>query len=402
MPIEKYTTNRLIYQSIMTHPDHMIMHTPPQPGEPMPPLYQEGFLAILLILAMLGLFWLMMPFLPGLFLATVLAASTYPFYQEMQQKFSMRASSAAMLMTGMVFGLVITPVAYLLAITGAGIRRVVSELKEHMTSLSPGELSQLRERLLDRLPLPDELQKIVMEQFNGSLDQMTIVVKNLSLFLFQSIFGNAAAFFSALILIAFALFFFYRDGPVLVKQIKIISPLPNRLDDFIMHRFAQLATVLTLSTLSISLVQGISISVVSLFMGLPWFTLGVAVAVTSFVPVLGSMLVWGPTVYWLYAHDQWWAALFLVFWGGVVNGFLVDNLLRPVLINRFTRIALSDCDDGQKASPLDHTLLTVLSTFGGILSFGILGLFFGPLIAAMAITIFEIYEMEYGHRLDYS
>ncbi|MEO5340775.1 MAG: AI-2E family transporter [Magnetococcus sp. MYC-9] len=379
------------------------MHTHDQdPLKTPPPIFQEGFLAILLLLAIVGLIWLFLPFLPGLFLATVLAASTYPLFTRLQTRYQLKTQSASLIMTGLVFMLVISPVVYLLSVAGIGISRFVTNLKHQIIALSPAELASLKERLLVRLPLPEELREILVDQFSANLDQLTGVVKNLSIFLFQGIFGNTAAFFSSLMLIIFALFFLYRDGPALVHQIKIISPLANHLDDFIMQRFAKLATVLTISTLSVALIQGVSISLVTSFMGLPWFSLGVAVSVTSFVPILGGMLVWGPAAYWLLAHDQWFSGSFLIFWGGVVNGFIVDNLLRPVLITRFAQMGGGEMEIGQESGPLSHTLLTVLSTLGGILAFGILGLFFGPLIAAMAITIFEIYEMEYGHRLDYS
>jgi predicted PurR-regulated permease PerM len=47
-------------------------------------------------------------------------------------------------------------------------------------------------------------------------------------------------------------------------------------------------------------------------------------------------------------------------------------------------------------SALNHTLITVLSTLAGIIQFGILGLFIGPIIAAMTITIFEVYRLQYN------
>ncbi|MBF0161083.1 MAG: AI-2E family transporter [Magnetococcales bacterium] len=365
-----------------------------------PLIFQEGFIAILLLLAISGLTWLFLPFLPGLFLATVLAASTYPLFHKLQERYSLKTQSASLLMTGLVFVLIITPIVYLLSVISVGMSRFVTHLKSQITGLSPAELISLKERLLARLPVPDEVREALVDQFSSNMDQVTEAAKNISLFLFKSIFGNTAAFLSSLMLILFTLFFLYRDGPAIVRQIKIISPLANHLDDFIMQRFAKLATVLTLSTLSVALIQGVSISLVTSFMGLPWFSLGVAVAVTAFVPILGSVLVWGPAAYWLIAHDQWLSGIFLIFWGGVINGFFVDNLLRPILITRFAQIGGEEMENG--SGPLAHTLLTVLSTLGGILTFGILGLFFGPLIAAMAITIFEIYEMEYGHRLDYS
>jgi predicted PurR-regulated permease PerM len=365
------------------------------------PVFQEGFLAILLGLAVVGLIALLWPFLPGLFLATVLAASTYPLYRGMQQRWHISEQNAALLMTSSVFVLVITPVTYLLTMAGLVISRFVMALKGQVMAMSATEAGMLQERLLRHLPLPDELQKMVADSFNSHLQEVVAMAKTVSVGLFQAVMGNSAAFLFSLMLIVFALFFFYRDGPALLRQIKVLSPLANHLDDILMQRFALLATVLTLSTLAIALLQAVSIAVVTGFMGLPWFTLGVAVAVTSFIPVLGSLIIWGPTCYWLWSHDQGASAVLLLFWGGVVNGFLVDNLLRPVLIQRLA-VWAGRAQAEQGGNPLSHTLLTVLSTLGGIVMFGILGLFFGPLIAAMAITIFEIYEMEYGHRLDYS
>jgi predicted PurR-regulated permease PerM len=55
-----------------------------------------------------------------------------------------------------------------------------------------------------------------------------------------------------------------------------------------------------------------------------------------------------------------------------------------------------------QSSALDHTLITVLSTLAGIMQFGILGLFIGPIIAAMAISIFDVYAIKYAGSLDRS
>ncbi|HAG47971.1 MAG TPA: hypothetical protein DCL02_03570 [Gammaproteobacteria bacterium] len=58
--------------------------------------------------------------------------------------------------------------------------------------------------------------------------------------------------------------------------------------------------------------------------------------------------------------------------------------------------------NSDQSSALDHTLITVLSTLAGIMQFGILGLFIGPIIAAMAISIFDVYAIKYADPLDRS
>ncbi len=72
--------------------------------------------------------------------------------------------------------------------------------------------------------------------------------------------------------------------------------------------------------------------------------------------------------------------------GAVVIGFIVDNLSRPSIIK-----LLSKKYNG--VNTLDHTLITVLSTLAGI---SMLGLFIGPIIAAMAVSIFDIYSITYN------
>ncbi|MDX1351364.1 MAG: AI-2E family transporter, partial [Thiomicrorhabdus sp.] len=94
---------------------------------------------------------------------------------------------------------------------------------------------------------------------------------------------------------------------------------------------------------------------------------------------------------------EYLTALIIVFWGVVVTGFIIDNIARPLMISRLTK-SLGVAGEGLKVA--NHTLITVLSTFAGLLHFGVIGLFFGPVIAAMAITIFDVYEHKNSHSLD--
>ena len=71
-------------------------------------------------------------------------------------------------------------------------------------------------------------------------------------------------------------------------------------------------------------------------------------------------------------------------------GGFIDNVLRPVIIQK-----LSNTMNHKNA--LNHTLITVLSTLAGVIQLGILGLFIGPIIAAMTITIFEIYRVQFSN-----
>ena len=132
-------------------------------------------------------------------------------------------------------------------------------------------------------------------------------------------------------------------------------------------------------------------------MDLPWFYLGMATAIASFIPAVGTALVWLPLAIYLYAQGSPVQAIFVVIWGAVVMGVVIDNLLRPQLITRLSRFY------GGSDVPvqlLDHTLLVFLSILGGLIAFGVLGLLYGPIIAAICLSIFDIYEEVHEEVLD--
>ena len=122
-----------------------------------------------------------------------------------------------------------------------------------------------------------------------------------------------------------------------------------------------------------------------------------AIAVNSFIPIVGAALVWIPLVIYTLIQGDYLSAILLTFWGVVITGFVIDNIVRPILIKRLTRVVGGG---EQQLAVANHTLITVLSTFAGLIHFGVIGLFFGPVIAAMAITIFDVYEEMHTEGLD--
>ncbi|MGN7610784.1 AI-2E family transporter [Magnetococcales bacterium HHB-1] len=358
------------------------------------PILEEGFIHFLLIAAIFGLGWLFYPFLPGLFLASLLASSTYAYYESLTERFSLVSDTGAFLMTILVFLLVVAPVIYFLTATGIRVGKNVQELRLWLAGFE--DVESLREILrlkMTTLPLPDELKGWLLEE---AADKKGVILAKMgkgALFLFKNISHNITTFLSSMVVILFSLFFFYRDGPLLVKRIQSLTPLTGCFKKLLIHRFTTLAEALTWTILIVAAAQGLSFALAAAFMDLPWFYLGTAIAVASFIPVVGSFIVWGPLSLYLYWNQQTGAAIFIAIWGAVVTGFVIDNLLRPYLIQRLASRHATEEDEDM--NPLNHTLLTVLATFGGLIGFGIMGLFFGPMIAAMAITVFDAYEMKH-------
>ncbi|CAN8140778.1 AI-2E family transporter [Thiomicrorhabdus sp. 6S2-11] len=361
--------------------------------------YEEGFLIILLLLAIVGLIWLFNPFLEALFFAMIVATASYPYFQRLQAKFEYSATTASGVMSALVFLGVIAPVTYLLVEISLQVGQVYSSAQAWVTQQDAESLARLNSSLVSYLPIGEATQMQLLEQLREHSQKILGFVQKTTVFLLEGVLGTTSSFITFLGLSVFALFFFYRDGHAIACHIKILSPLENRFDSMIMNRFSSLSSVLTLSVLGIAVLQGLSFAILAWILGLPGMFIGMAVAVTSFIPIVGAALVWIPLVIYTLVQGEYISAGIIVFWGVVITGFVIDNIVRPVLINRLTKMM----GGGQEQLAVaNHTLITVLSTFAGLIHFGVIGLFFGPVIAAMAITIFDVYEEMHRDRLDRS
>ncbi|MES9945903.1 AI-2E family transporter [Candidatus Thiodiazotropha sp. CDECU1] len=360
------------------------------------PPYQEGFLVALIVLATAGLIWLFLPFLPALFFSLIVATATYQLFLKLQDRWKLTDTHAATLMSILIFFTVIAPITYLLVEISLRAGELYGSVQGWVDAQDTESLKKIYTDTAKKLPFNLGDQTALIAQIGENLNKLISVGKNTVIFLLRSVLGNTAGFLTFVFLSVFALFFFYRDGDDVARQIKVLSPLPNRYDEMLMVRFSSLATVLTISVVIVAVLQGLSFGILMSFMGLPALFLGIGIAVTSFIPVVGSALIWIPVAAYLYIQGEAWQAVLVAVWGAVVMGFVIDNILRPVMIQKISK----GLPDGGNLGALDHTLLTVLSTLAGLIQFGIIGMLFGPVIAAMAIAIFDVYEQMHGDRLD--
>jgi predicted PurR-regulated permease PerM len=106
-------------------------------------------------------------------------------------------------------------------------------------------------------------------------------------------------------------------------------------------------------------------------------------AVLSVIPLLGAGIVWAPAAIILVATGRVAAGVGLAVWGLVIVG-LVDNFLRPRMVGRDTKM---------------HDLMVLLSTFGGLAMFGLVGFIIGPIVAALFLTAWDLYGAAFSELL---
>ncbi len=360
--------------------------------------YEEPFLILLIALAMGGLLWLFSSFIPAILFAILIATATYPFYQRLTASPRFSPDSAAFITTLAILSLVIFPITYLLIVGSQMGAELFVEWQAWMQA-HPNSFAQQVTALTALLPIPKAWQITLQDWITRDLASDLAQAQALGIKLAGSFFSGTASFVAFIALSLFSLFFFYRDGERFSQRIKNLSPLDNHLDAFIMKRFADLSTVLTISVLGVAILQGMVFGLLMQFLGMPALFLGIAFALASFIPIVGGSLVWLPVVGYFLLTDQLGFAIFTAAYSIILIGFTIDNLLRPIIIRK-----LSFWRGGGRQDKLilSHTWLTMLSTFAGLLHFGVIGLMFGPMLAAMAITVFDVYEHKHRHLLDYS
>ena len=189
---------------------------------------------------------------------------------------------------------------------------------------------------------------------------------------------NIVVLIADLVIMLFALFFFFRDGDAIVRRLRRILPFDARFRDRGIAEAAELIRASITAGLAVAIVQGAlgGVTFAILRLGSPIFW-GVMMAFFALLP-LGAWVIWGPVAVWLLITGQVARALILIGIGAGVIG-LVDNILRPVLLSGRTQM---------------NGLLIFISLLGGLAAFGLLGLVLGPIIMATTISFVDAYATE--------
>lgn len=186
---------------------------------------------------------------------------------------------------------------------------------------------------------------------------------------------SAFSFLMALGVMLYLTFFLLRDGPRLAAMVDRAAPMRTAYRQALMQQFVIVTRATIKGSIVVAIVQGVIGGVIFWALGLPGALLwGVLMGCFSLIPAVGTGLIWVPVAIYLLATGALVKGLILVFCGMFVIG-MVDNILRPVLVGRDTRIP-------------DYVVL--ITTLGGIDLFGFNGIIIGPVIAALFIATWNI------------
>lgn len=317
--------------------------------------------------------WMIRSFLTALLVAALLSGLFNPVYSRLKNALGGRRALASAITVALVSLLVVVPVAGFFAL-------VTSEALQLIDIGQPWLQTQLDNRSeLGKALLNTQLGKMLTPYQDQVLENVTSAAGAAGSWIASGISSLAQGTLSAVLMLfvmLYAQFFFLKDGKAMLYKILYYLPLPPEDENRMLEKFVSVTRATIKGTLVIGAAQGalggVGLAVAGVEGALVW---GTIMAVLSVIPGIGPALVWFPVVVYLALVQRFTAAVLLFIWCAAVVG-LVDNLFRPRLVGRDTE--MSD-------------LMVLLSSLGGILLFGAVGIVVGPLIGALFITAWDLY-----------
>ncbi len=338
---------------------------------------------IILVLGVISLlfFQVIKPFLLSIFIAALFAAMFTPMYRWFLVRIGERPAIASLLTLLTVLFFVFVP---LFMIFGT----VLSQGLEVAQSAKPWVQQQLAQpglitEKLEALPFYD----LILPYREQAIAWLGKFTGTLSSFAVDTLQAATIGTFSALlsfVIILYTMFFFLMDGDRLLYYMLYYLPLNDADENKLLRRFTSVTRATLKGTAVIGILQGTLAGLALYAAGIPsalfW---AVAMMFLSVVPGIGTALVWGPAVVYLIASGEYLVASLLAIYCIVVVGS-IDNVLRPKLVGNDTRL---------------HELMIFFTTLGGIMMFGFMGFVIGPIIAALFVTMWELYGSEFNEWL---
>ena len=357
--------------------------SPPSPAQntagrtPLGDWLNERQLSFIVLLALTAAslyltFIIFRPFLAALFLSFVLSIAFLPLHNWILRH--VRSNSVAAWLTTVVVVLFVLVPSILLSL------KLLAQATSLYRSLSQQwSSSGGLPRLSDGLVRMAERAGISHERLRAEITTRAHELASWAVGMVGSAARGVAQQSVTAVLIFFILFFLLRDRQKFRATLSGLLPLPP-------GRFEELSTIVHKSIVNnvygmfaVGVTQGLLTALGFWVTGLPAALLwGVLAMIFSFVPLVGPILVWlpGAVIWALYA--DWQKAILLFLWGAVlVSG--ADYLIRP----RFAGVGTDV-----------NRLLVLLSFFGGVKAFGVIGIFVGPVMLSLIIALLRIVREE--------
>jgi len=302
-----------------------------------------------------------------LFISTVagllLAYAFYPVYRGLFHIFRER-NTTALASVILVILVILVPIWFMIPL-------LIQQAFDMFTLLQGLDIAAFVQKILPVASV--KLQADIVGSISGLIGKLTSgVLTSMTALLF-----DLPTILLDLAVLLFVFYYGLRDADKFQMYLSEISPLKKEQHRILTQQFKDMTSSIIYGQIVLGVVQGIITGVGLLLFGIPKVLLLTVIAVIAGVlPILGPWLVWIPAAIYLFSTGQIGAAIGFSLYS-VIFASLVETIIRPVIISRKTKVP---------------SVVILIGTIGGLIAFGTIGIFIGPLILAYTLFFLEAYK----------
>ncbi|MGK0368095.1 MAG: putative PurR-regulated permease PerM [Thermoproteota archaeon] len=339
------------------------------------------FFAIFILLFYIS-FLMMTPFLGPMIFAGILAGTFLPFQNYMRSRFRINREKAAVITCLVIFLIVVIPAVYIiyqLSRESAGlynnIKGALTEQEVNNFLFGDGFFAKGISFVNEKFSLGISTEMIQEKIIKFAQLIIQGIAKNIN-----GVINNLLSFVMNFLIMFVAIWGYLSQGHLLKRFVFELSPLDEKEEELILNKFNQMNFVSIYCNGLGGLIQGAVAGLCFYFVGISsvffWTTLMVVLA---FIPLIGMSVVYIPASIYLWVKGRILAAV-LLFVICTLVALWVENVFKPKFIGARVQV---------------NSLILLLFILGGISYFGMAGIFYGPVICILLLTLIDLYHEKY-------
>ena len=328
-------------------------------------------IGVLIIVTLIALtIWVLQPFLASTIWAAMIVIATWPVMTQVQQSLWRSRAVATTVMTLALLLLLVVPLALVIATIAANADALVAWAATLNSFTMPPPPEWLARVPMVGAPIVDGWRRLADSRLADLAASVVPYVAAVIVWLVSTMKGFALLTLQLLLTVAIAGVMYAKGEHAAEALLKFGRWLAGDDGDRVIRLAGQAIRAVALGVVLTACAQAALAGLGLLLAGIPFAPVLTALAFVLCIAQIGPLLVLGPSVAWLFWSGATGTATLLLIWSLVV--IPLDNVLRPILMTKGVNLPM---------------LLMFTGVIGGLLAFGLIGIFVGPVVLAVVYTL---------------
>lgn len=351
--------------------------------------YKPYIFVIIFLISLLLLLWTVYPFIYTIIMSLMLVGVLHPAYQWLVKFSHGRVHGSSLLLCVLIFLGIFVPLVFLISTLSVEMADFYVYLRQSLTVETVSRLMEQHAVWVDKVQ--HLLQRFDINYDFANFEKYVVVMgKTMGLIMYDQtsmLAGKVAHFSLHFVMMIVIIYYLLIDGTKLKEYILTLLPMPRAQETLLLTKFNDMSIAIIIGNGIAAILQGILGGI-----GLTMFEFrspvlwGTVMAIFAFIPFIGISIVFVPITIYLLLSGQVARGIMFFIYFALLSG-IVEYIAKPKMVG--DRVEM-------------HVLLVFISIFGGIATYGILGILLGPLVAIAFLTLAEIYLSTMGKAFNQS